>query len=82
MINVSQKQGTAKQLLPTVSEENSATEFTLLSPGALHAQCDQRDKEIKKQTKQFSPQACGLIPISKTQLKHSSSLTCTGSACL
>lgn len=33
MTNVSQKEGTAKQLLPTVLEEKSATEFTALSPG-------------------------------------------------
>ena len=82
MINVSQKQGTAEQLLPTVSEEKSATEFTLLSPGALHAHCDQWDKEIKKQTNNSVLRPVVLIPISKTQPKHSSSLKRTGSACL
>lgn len=47
MINASQNERTAKQLLPKVLEEKSATEFTASSPRALNAQCDQWDKEIK-----------------------------------
>lgn len=70
MINVSQKQGTAKQLLPTVSEEKSATEFTFLSPGALRAQCDQWDKEIKKQTNNSVLRPVVLIPISGSKGKN------------
>lgn len=70
MTNVSQKEGTAKQLLPTVLEEKSATEFTALSPVVLNAQCDQWDKEIKKQTNNSVLRPAVLIPISESKGKN------------
>lgn len=85
MLNVSQEERIAKQLLPEVLEEKSATQFTASSPGAqLLGVANGTGDEKQKETSILRPGV--LFPISesraKTQLEHSRYLKNMGFACL
>lgn len=85
MLNVSQEERLAKQLLPKVLEEKSATKFTASSPGAQMLSVANGTGD-EKQTETSILRHVVLFPISesraKTQLEHSRYLKNMGFACL